>query len=194
MELPRFEPRIDAGEAVRRTDRLTLKTFLSSKLASLLGDDTANDPDVTTLHYPDYLAYTTVVLRRVGRDDREVKFIAAVDAATGRVGEVDVSLPETETRQVDDDRVLPVEVDETEAASNWEEWLFPYLDRRYRPVKRPTTSLDRLALVYTPYHVVDYGPDGDRYAVSALTKQVELLDDIAPLADEHADAGLSSDG
>ncbi|MFC6768536.1 hypothetical protein [Natrinema soli] len=188
MELPCFEARLNADEAIDRTDRLTPTSFLVSTLRSLLGRSDDADPDVTVLYYPDYLAYTTVTLRRVGRSDKDDKFIAAVDAATGRVGEVDVTLPDIETREVPDERVVPIEYDEDDAEREWDEWLFSYVDRTYRPVKRPETSLDRLELVYTPYYVVDYGPDSDedRYAVSALTKQVELLEDIPPLADEYA--------
>lgn len=182
MEISCFEPRIDADEAIRRTDRLTFKTALLSAITSLLGrDDDESDPDVTVLYYPDYLAYTTVTLRRVGRSDKEEKFIAAVDAATGRVGEVDVTLPDVETRTVPEKQIVPIEFDEDDAEREWDDWLFAYVDRTYRPVKRPETSLDRLELVYTPYYVVDYGPDADRYAISALTKQAELLEDIPPL-------------
>lgn len=186
MEISCFEPRIDADEAIRRTDRLTFTTALLSAITSLLGrDDNGADPEITVLYYPDYLAYTTVTLRRVGRSDKEEKFIAAVDAATGRVGEVDVSLPDVETRTVPEERIVPIDFDEDDAEREWDDWLFAYIDRTYRPVKRPETSLDRLELVYTPYYVVDYGPDADRYAISALTKQAELLEDIPPLEETY---------
>lgn len=192
MGIPSFEPRIDADEASRRTDRLTLTSFLLSTLKSVLGRTDDANPDVTVLYYPDYLVYTTVTLKRVGRSDKADKFIAAVDAGTGRVGEVDVTLPDIETRSVPEEQVVPVEYDEDDAEREWEEWLFSYVDRTYRPVKRPETSLDRLELVYTPYYVIDYGADSDRYAVSALTKQVELLEDIPPL-DEAYDGSASTD-
>ncbi len=181
MEISCFEPRLDADEAIQRTDRLTVTTALLSAVRSLLGRDDEADPDVTVLYYPDYLAYTTVTLRRVGRSDKDEKFIAAVDAATGRVGEVDVTLPDVETQTVSEDQVVPIDFDEDDAEREWNEWLFTYIDRTYRPVKRPVTSLDRLVLVYTPFYIVDYGPDEGRYAISALTKQTELLEDVPPL-------------
>lgn len=180
MEYTCFEPRIDADEAVHRTARLTATTFLLSTIRSLLGRDD-NDPVVSVRYYPDYLAYTTVTLHRIGRSDTDEKFIAAVDAVTGRVGEVDVTLPDTETRELDPAQVVPVEVDSEEAEAKWNEWLFSYINRMYRPVKSPETSLDSLELVYTPYYVVDYGTDGECYAVSALTKQSELLEDLPPI-------------
>ncbi|WP_229504842.1 hypothetical protein [Natrinema versiforme] len=188
MEIPCFEPRIDADDAVQRTDRLTVTSYLLSTLRSLLGRADESEPTVTVLYYPDYLAYTTVTLQRVGLGEKEDKFVAAVDAATGRVGEVDVTLPDIETREILESQVVPIEYDEDDAEAEWDEWLFSYIDRTYRPVKRPETSLDRLELVYTPYYAVDYGPDADEgpYAVSALTKQVELLADIPPLNDEYS--------
>lgn len=186
MKIPCFEARIDADEAIQRTDRLTFRTLLLSTIGRLFGrDDDGPDPDVTVLYYPDYLAYTTVTLRRVGRSDTEKKFIAAVDAVTGRVGEVDVTLPNIEQQAVPEERVVPIDFGENDAEQEWNEWLFSYIDRTYRPVKRPDTSLDRLELVYTPYYIVDYGPREDRYAISALTKQAELLEDIPPLDTEY---------
>lgn len=179
MECTCFEPRIDADEAAERTARLTATTLLLSTVRSLFGRD--DNPTVSVRYYPDYLAYTTVTLRRLGRSNTDKKFIAAVDAVTGRVGEVDVTLPAMETRELDPDHVVSVEIDPEGAEIEWNEWLFSYVNRTYRPVKRPETSLDSLKLVYTPYYIVDFGADGECYAVSALTKQPELLEDLPPL-------------
>lgn len=181
MEIRSFEPRLEEAEAVGRTDRLTGWTYLRSKLRGLLGRSL--EPEVVTrLYYPDYVAYTTVELRRLARDDDTVKFLAAVDAITGRVGEVDLELPDRETVDVPEEHVLPVEVPEQEATEEWHDWIFPYLDRTYRPLKRPEFTLDRLELVYTPFWIVDYGDTGERYAVSALTRQVELIEDVEALS------------
>ena len=96
---------------------------------------------------------------------------------------MDLKLPECETVDVPEAHVLPVDVSEGEATEEWRDWMFPYLDRAYRPVKRPEFTLDRLKLVYTSFWIIDYG--GERYAVSALTKQVELLEDIPPLETQY---------
>jgi hypothetical protein len=181
MEIRSFEPSLERDDAVGRTDRLTVGTFLRSKIRDLLGRS-AEPEAVARLYYPDYLAYTTVELRRVGRSDRTVKFLAAIDAVTGRVGEVDVDPPDRETVNVPEEHVLPVEVSEERATELWRDWLFAYLDRTYRPVRRPESSLDRLELVHTPFWIVDYGDGGDCYAVSTLTKQVELIEDVEALS------------
>lgn len=184
MEIRSFESRLDAAEAVGRTDRLTLRTYLRSTVRDLLGR--SGEPEsVTRLYYPDYLAYTTVELRRLGRAERTVKFLAGIDAITGRVGEVDVDPPDRETVDVPEVQVLETAVPEAEATERWRDWVFPYLDRTYRPLKRPEFTLDRLELVYTPFWIVDYGREGDCYAVSTLTRQVELIEDVEALAEHY---------
>lgn len=184
IEIRSFEPRIEEDEAIARTARLTGWTYLHSKVRALLGRS-ADPVRTVRLYYPDYIAYTTVELRRLAGNDRTIKFLAAVDAITGRVGEVDLELPDRETVAVPERHVLDPQLHEEAATEEWRDWLFPYLDRAYRPVKRPETSLDRLELVYTPFWIVDYGADGDRYAVSTLTEQVELLGDIGALDDHY---------
>lgn len=184
MEIRSFEPRLDETDAVSRTDRLTGWTYLRSKLRALLGR--SPEPEaVVRLYYPDYLAYTTVELRRLARGDKTVRFLAGIDGCTGRVGEVDVDPPERETVDVPREHVLPADVSEEAATEQWRDWMFPYLDRTYRPLKRPEFTLDRLELVHTLYWIVDYGDAGERYAVSALTKQVELLEDVGALSDHY---------
>lgn len=180
MEIRSFEPRLDEAVAVGRTERLTGWTFLRSKIQGLLGRS-PEPASVARLYYPDYIAYTTVRFDRLARGEKTVKFLAAVDAVTGRVGEVDLELPDRETIEVPDGRVLPIQVSEEGATEEWRDWLFSYIDRTYRPVRRPESTLDRLELVHTPYLIVDYGEEGERYAVSTLTKQVELLEDIEAL-------------
>lgn len=136
MEIRSFEPRLGEAEAVDRTDRLTLRTYLRSKVRELMGR--SGEPEVVMrLYYPDYLAYTTVELRRLARGERTVKFLAGIDAITGRVGEVDVDPPDRETIDVPEARILETAISEAEATEQWRDWIFPYLDRTYRPLKRP---------------------------------------------------------
>lgn len=184
MEIRSFEPRLGEAEAVDRTDRLTLRTYLRSKVRELMGR--SGEPEtVMRLYYPDYLAYTTVELRRLARGERTVKFLAGIDAITGRVGEVDVDPPDRETVDVPEAQILETAVPEAEATEQWRDWIFPYLDRTYRPLKRPEFTLDRLELVHTPFWIVDYGRDGECYAVSTLTRQVELIEDVEALSDHY---------
>lgn len=174
MEIRTFEPKIDATEAVNRADRIDLLTYLRWKLASFIGHD--REPEaVTCVYYPDYIAYSTVVFPRYIREDRTEKFLAGIDAVTGRVGEVDVELPEREALTIDAATVIEPEFSEVEAEEEWRDWIFTYIDRNYRPFRQPDFSLDRLELLYVPYWLVDYGSVSNSYVISGLTEQVEEI-------------------
>lgn len=175
-----FSPRVSADEAVDRTARITLGAFLRDRIASALGADDAPEA-VRPVYYPDYILYTTVELRRYLRGDRTVKFLVGVDGITGRVGEVDVELPEREPRSVDSEAVIRTELTEDEVESEWRDWILPYVDRRYRPYKRPEFHLDEIELVHVPYWIIDYGTLDDSFAISGLTKQVERVESMKPL-------------
>jgi len=184
MEVRTFDPRLSAAAAADRPERLTPRTFVLSKLAGLLGRE-ADSGTVYPLYYPDYIAYTTVELDRLLRSDRRVRFLAGVDAITGRVGEVDVELPGREAREVDDDAVIPVSVDEEAARSEWRDWIFEYVNRRFRPTRLPDFSLDELELVYVPYWLIDHGTVSESFVVSGLTKQVERVEDLKPVREYY---------
>lgn len=180
MDIRTFEPRLSAAAAASRTDRITLGSYLRGRIESLLGRGRDHEA-IYPLYYPDYIAYTTVELRRVARSSRTVKFLVGIDAVTGRVGEVDIELPPRERRDVDGAAVIRPDLDRSDAESEWSEWIFPFLDRKYRPVKRPEYVLDRVELVYVPYWLVDYGTLEGSFVVSGLTKQVESVEAMKPV-------------
>ena len=180
MDIRTFEPRLSASAAASRTERITLGSYLRGRIESLLGR--GRDPEaIYPLYYPDYIAYTTVELRRVARSSRTVKFLVGIDAVTGRVGEVNIELPPRERRDVDGSAVIRPDLDRSDAESEWNEWIFPFLDPRYRPIKRPEYTLDRVELVYVPYWLVDYGTLERSFVVSGLTKQVENVEAMKPV-------------
>jgi hypothetical protein len=186
IEVRTIGPRVSATEAVARTKRMTLGRLFRTRVAGLFGRE--RSPEIYPAYYPDYVAYTSVTLHRYVGGDRDLKFLAGVDAITGRVGEVDVELPDRRVESVDPAAVIEPTLDEHEIAAAWREWLWKYLDRKYRPVKRPESSLDDLELVYIPYWIVDYGSRESSFAVSGLTKQAEHIEDIGPLAAYYDDA------
>ncbi|WP_101295885.1 hypothetical protein [Halegenticoccus soli] len=180
MEIRTFDPRLDAETAVARADRITIGTFLRARAAALLG--ISEEPlDVSIVYYPDYIAFTTVELYHYLTSDRTQKFLVGIDAVTGRVGEIDIELPSRNTVEADPDKVIARELTPDEAREEWKDWLFSYVDRRFRPFKRPDFSLDELELIYVPYWVVDYGTVANSFAVSGLTKQVEELVSLKPI-------------
>lgn len=184
MEVRTFEPRISSSTAIDRTDRLTARSFAISKLKGLLNWGT-KEGTVYPLYYPDYIAYTTVDLHRLLRSDRTVKFLAGVDGITGRVGEIDVNLPERKSREVEETAVIPTSVDDEAARSEWRDWIFEYVNRRYRPYKHPSFSLDELELVHVPYWLVDRGTVEESFVISGLTKQVERVEEFKPVREYY---------
>ncbi|KYH24561.1 hypothetical protein HAPAU_35440 [Halalkalicoccus paucihalophilus] len=186
MEIRTIDPKLDAESATARKDRITLSAFLIGQLRSLLGRD-EQPRNVSLVYYPDYIAYTTVELHRYIRNDRIEKFLVGVDAVTGRVGEVDVDLPERRSVDVVPSDVIKPELSVADAEDEWQEWLFPYLDRRFRPIKRPDTALDKLELVFVPYWLIDYGTLNNSYVVSGLTKQIEEVTSITAIEDHYRD-------
>lgn len=180
MDVVTFEPRLTAEEATSRVDRITAGAYLQSKLASLVGTDTEPEA-VYPVYYPDYIMYTTVELRYYLRSNETVKFLAGVDAITGRVGEVDVDLPERGHRTVDPESVIDTELSDTEAEEEWRTWIFEYVNRKYRPFKIPNFDLDDVERLYVPYWIVDFGSLEASFAISGLTRQVERVEDMKPL-------------
>lgn len=180
IEIQTFEPLVDAEEAGARAERITAGAFLRNRFVDFLG----YEKTATThrLYYPNYLVFTTVELRRYVASDEEVKFLAGVDGITGRVGEIDAELPDRVATKVDTSDALRPEIGEEDAKSAWRDWLFTFLDRKYRPFKRPNTTLDALELFYVPYWIVDYGSKDECYAVSGITKQAEYIEDVPELA------------
>ncbi|WP_129113430.1 hypothetical protein [Halegenticoccus tardaugens] len=184
MEIQTFDPRLSAASAVDRTDRLTLGSYLRAKVATLIGiEHTPNA--VSPVYYPDYIAYTTVELHHVTRSTRTVKFLVGIDAVTGRVGEVDIELPPREEQSVKKISVIPPRLDQDEAGAKWREWILPYLDRTYRPIKRPEYTLDRVELIYVPYWLIDYGTLDESFVISGLTRQVEKVEDLQPVKEYY---------
>ena len=179
MEITAFEERLDEESAVERTRNLSAKDYVYTWLADRLGWQTENGRfDVTVVYYPDYIAYTTATIRQTLRGEKELKFLAGVDAITGRPGEVDVQLPDRQTIDIDPDLVIEPQIDESEAESTWREWLFKYVGRYHRATEMPEYSLDELELVFTPYWIIDYGTVEESLAVSDLTGRTAKVEEI----------------
>ena len=149
MEIRTFEPRLSPGAATDRTDRITLGSYLRGRIESLLGRGPGHEA-IYPVYCPDCIAYTTVELHRVARSSRTEKFLVGIDAVTGRVSEVNIELPPRERRDVDEAAVIRPTLDRSDAESEWNEWIFPYLDCKCRSVKRPEYALDRVELVHIP--------------------------------------------
>ena len=84
-------PRLSTTEAVARTKRMTLGRLFRTRVAGLFGRE--GSPEIYPAYYPDYVAYTSVTLHRYVGGDRDLKFLAGIDAITGRVARSTSSCP-----------------------------------------------------------------------------------------------------
>jgi hypothetical protein len=179
MEIDAFEERFDERSAVDRTRNLSTRNYVFAWIADRLGRANERpDFDVTVVYYPDYIAYTTATVRQTLRGTKTLKFLAGIDAVTGRAGEVDAELPDRRAIDVDPGRVIPPQIDAEEAESTWREWLFTYVGRYHRAAEMPEYSLDDMVLVYTPYWIIDYGTAEESLAVSDLTGRTAKVEEI----------------
>lgn len=176
-DIQTFEKRLTTDEAINRTKRFTLRTYMYTSLRSILGFCEPPE-DIYCVYYPNYFIYTTIKLDRIFKDKKEEKFIAGVDGITGRVGAVDVDLPDYQEFSINPTALIEAKINHEDAKQNWRDWLFGYLNQKYRPIKLPDKSLDGIDLVYTLYWVIDNGSVENSFAVNDLTNQVNKLEDM----------------
>ena len=182
MEITSFEPTLDRESAVERTRNLSLRRYTRQWLAERLGfESPTRADDVYVVYYPDYLAYTSLTIRRAIRGRSEMRILAGIDAVTESVGHVDVDIPDRQTVVVDPERIIPPEVSEEDAEGAWREWLFGYVSREHRAIEIPEYSLDELELVYTPYWIIDNGSLEASLAISDLTRRTARVEEIRVL-------------
>lgn len=186
MEIRTFGQRLTAASAVERSRRYTLTAYAAEAIKPLFGGRRdSHTGTVSQVYYPVYLAFTTVTLHRYLRGDVTVRFLAGVDGVTGRVGEIDVDLPDHRTKDIAPEAAIGTDLDERDAETAWRDWLFTYLDRKYRPVKRPDSSLDDLDLVHVRYWIVDNGTSEDSFAINDLTRQADRVEDVRGIAEYY---------
>lgn len=184
MKLETFERTLDEQTALERTRNLSFGQYCRYWFADRLGRRSADaEHDVSLVYYPDYIAYTSVTIRRTLGKTKSLKFLAGIDAVTGDVGEIDVELPSYRTRGIDPSRVVTPRIEESEAYDAWREWLFSYVSRYYRATAMPEYSLDELQLVYTPYWLIDNGTLEESLVVSDLTRRTSKVEEIEVIKD-----------
>lgn len=181
-EIRTLDPRLTRDTAIDRTARTSAWRYVRRRLQSWFGD--SPEPErVRRLYYPNYVAYTTVTIPRRFAGDRVEKFLGGIDGITGRTGAIDVDLPGRERQQVADESVLEPDVDDARVRDEWREWVFGYVDRKFRPLSPPEFDLDDVELVYTPYWVVEF--DATTYAVNGLTRAADPIRTNQPIEQQY---------
>ncbi|MFC7198580.1 hypothetical protein [Halospeciosus flavus] len=181
-EIRTIEARLDREAAVDRTATTSMWRYAWRQLQSWFGN--GPEPErVQRLYYPNYIAYTTVTIPRRFAGDRVEKFLGGVDGMTARSGAIDVDLPERERHRVDDESVLEPDVDDDRVYDEWRDWVFEYVNRKFRPLSKPEFDLDDVELVYTPYWVVEF--EDSTYAVNGLTKAADPIRTNQPIDEQY---------
>jgi hypothetical protein len=170
-------------------------------LARLARGSSQHTRVVRTVYWP--LAFfdasaSTMTLR--GRP-WQARVATAADLVTGRLGVVDIDLPDLEPLAVSTADILAARWEPDELEDRWREFFRAYVHRRYRPLRAPELSIDRLRRAWLPYHVVAAG--SRTYLVDLLTRRVDRLEDYEEVREvvagpRHPEdvpaAGLSTGG
>lgn len=181
-EIRTIAPQITRSEAVEQTARTSAWSYLQRRVRTWSG--TASEPtQIQQVFYPNYIAYTTVTIPRRFASDRVEKFLGGIDGRTTHSGAIDFELPDRTRQQVTPDHVLSPDVGEDDAQVEWRDWVFEYVSRKFRPVRRPDFNLDSLELLYIPYWIVEF--DDTTYVVNSLTRAADVIETIPPLDDHY---------
>lgn len=173
VEIRTLTPRLSEEAAIGRTATTSVWRYAWRHLHSWFGDDP--EPEhVQQVYYPNYIAYTTVTIPRRFADDRVEKFLGGIDGMTARTGAIDIDLPARTDRYVNEKSVLDPDIDEEVVYDEWRDWVFEYVNRKFRPISRPDFDLDEVELVYTPYWVIEFADT--TYAVNGLTKAADPIE------------------
>lgn len=150
-----------------------------SRLRGLVGATAESVQLERTLYWPVALVHATA--RGTGRHGWTERCQGAVDLVSGRVGLVDLDLPQTQERPVRSEDCIPARVPRGVAELRWHEFFRDHVDRRRKPLRPPALSVDRIAQVWLPSHLVTAG--ARPYLVDALTGRVDALADFPYVED-----------
>lgn len=127
------------------------------------------------LYWPIALVHATA--RSTGRRSWVDRVQGAVDLVTGRVGLVDMVVPEVRDARVDPGDCIPWRLSRSTAELTWHEHFRDHVDRKHKPLRPPSLSVDRIQRVWLPNHVV--AVDDRRYLVDPMVARVEPLEHFA---------------
>lgn len=153
-----------------RVRELVHDRSINSRLRRMAGRSEVLEVD-HELYWPVGLVHATA--RSAGRRRWVERVQGAVDLITGRVGLVDLDVPDTRELHVDERDCIPSRVPRHVAELRWHEFFRDHVDRKHKPMRPPALTIDRIERVWLPNHVVSVG--SRRYLVDGMTARVDEL-------------------
>lgn len=161
---------LDPGLDGDRIRALVRERSTLSRVRVLLGREEPIELE-RELYWPIALIHATA--QGTGRRAWTERVQGAVDLLSGRVGLVDVDLPPVRELPVPPADRIEARLSRSAAQAVWHEFFRDHVDRRYKPMRPPVLSLDRIDRLWLPNHVVSSA--GRRFLVDAMVARVEEL-------------------
>lgn len=161
-----------------------------SVLTEVFGDNKLDKPYkcIYQVYFPLFVTYVDIEFNRKMEEAKSDSFIIGVNGITGSVGQID-QLPDQQELEIDSRSVLNPVLNEMEARSRADEWIFKYVDRTYRALRMPQYETEVYSR-YLLYWLVDVGSFEHSYAINDLTKRRDSVDSLKGI-DEYYENSIS---
>ena len=153
-----------------RVRELVLERSTGARLRRLLGREDAIHVE-HEVYWPIALVHATA--SSTGRRRWVERVQGAIDLISGRVGLVDLDVPDRREVQADERDCIPARLPRGVAELRWHEFFRDHVDRKHKPMRPPSLSVDRIERVWLPNHVV--AVRDRRFLVDAMTARVDEL-------------------
>lgn len=185
MNITTFEHQYTPEMIVERVTQDNSTSGIWSILMKAFGDNKRDKPyeSIYQVYVPLFITYVDIELNRNIKNNISDNFIIGINSITGAVGEID-QLPTQQESDVDSRSVLTPILNEMEAHSKAEEWIFKYVDRTYRTLQMPQYEVD----VYSRhllYWLVDLGSFEYSYAINDLTGRRDSVDSLVGVSEYY---------
>lgn len=178
MNITTFEYQYTPEMIVERAKRDNSTSGIWSALTDILGDNTLDKPyeRIYRVYFPLFIIRLDINFSNEEEKSNSDDIIIGVNAITGSVGQID-RLPVQQELDVDSNTVLYPVLNETEARSKSDEWLFKHIDREHRTLRMPQYEAEACNR-HLLYWLVDLGSFEHSYAINDLTGRRDSIDSL----------------
>jgi len=129
-----------------------MKTIEVIRPVQLTEPTRISDLEGEVIYYPTWLFSARLFVKPLVGAEKEKRFVMLVDAVDG-VARLYRDVPKPQSREVEDARVLPADVDEAAAASSAEKRLRTYALAKYRGFSPTRTELSPGRFVHKVFYI-----------------------------------------